>query len=101
MPATMKLVLSPGTMGSGEVFCHDRFGPCLANWTYIEAPVEGGALYRATKGLAIGLTTAVSPVTRVWAVYVAVATSLLAAPNLVLTTTFISYVPSFMGFHLK
>ena len=76
MPATMKLVLSPGTMGSGEVFCQDRVGPCWANWTYIEAPGEGGALYRATRGLAMGLTTALSPTTRVCAVYVALADSL-------------------------
>ena len=61
MPATMKLVLSPGTIGSGAVFCQDGLGPSWANWTYIELPAEGGALYRATRGLDVGLTTAAGP----------------------------------------
>jgi hypothetical protein len=43
-PATRKLVLSPGTMGSGVVSCHDGFGPSWLNWTYIELPEPGGAL---------------------------------------------------------
>ena len=69
----MKFVLLPGTMGSGEVFCQDGLGPCWANWTYIEAPGEGGALKRATSGLAVALTTGLSPTTRDCAVYVVVA----------------------------
>ena len=56
MPATMKLVLSPGTMGCVAVL-QDGEEPS-ANWTYIEVPGEGGALYRATRGLDIGLITA-------------------------------------------
>ncbi len=64
MPATMKLVLCPGTMGSGAVLCQDRLGPCWLNWTYIELPAEGGALYRATRGLDVGLITALVPTTR-------------------------------------
>ena len=44
MPATMKLVLSPGTMGSGAVLLQDRAEPCLANSTYIEVPGDGGAV---------------------------------------------------------
>jgi hypothetical protein len=43
-PATRKFVLSPGTMGSWVVSCHDGFGPDWLNWTYIEVPEQGGAL---------------------------------------------------------
>ena len=64
MPATRKLVLSPGTMGSGAVNCQDWLEPSGLNWTYIELPEEGGALYRATRGLDVGLTTALDPTTR-------------------------------------
>jgi hypothetical protein len=62
--ATRKLVLSPGTMGSGAVLRQDGLGPTGLNWTYIELPEEGGALYRATRGLDVGLTTAPDPTTR-------------------------------------
>jgi hypothetical protein len=44
IPATRKLVLSPGTIGSGAVLFQDRVGPSWLYWTYIELPVEGGAL---------------------------------------------------------
>src|SRR4051794_28197248 len=48
MPATRKLVLSPGTMGCSAVELHDWLEPSGLNSTCIELPVEGGALYRAT-----------------------------------------------------
>jgi hypothetical protein len=44
MPATRKLVLSPGTMGSGAVEVHVGFGPAGLYSTYIVLPGEGGAL---------------------------------------------------------
>jgi len=68
MPATRKLVLFPGTMGNGAVLVQDGLGPRGLNWTYIELPGEGGALYRATRGLAVGLITALVPTTRDFAV---------------------------------
>jgi hypothetical protein len=64
MPATMKLVLFPGTIGSWEVSVQVGTGLSGLNWTYIEVPEEGGALYRATSGLDIGLITALVPGTR-------------------------------------
>ena len=64
MPATRKLVLSPGTMGCGAVVLQDWLEPSGLNSTYIELPEEGGALYRATRGLDVGLTTAPVPTTR-------------------------------------
>ena len=67
IPATMKLVLSPGTMGSGEVFCHDGVGPCSANWTYIDAPGREGAV-KGDKGVGHGADDGGIPPTRVWAV---------------------------------
>jgi hypothetical protein len=68
-PATMKLVLVPGTIASEEVFSQvGAAGVSRLYWTYIELPEEGGALNRAIKGLAMGLTTALVPVIRVVAV---------------------------------
>ena len=64
MPATRKLVLFPGTMGSGAVERQGWLEPSGLNWTYIESPEEGGALYRATRGLDVGLITAPGPETR-------------------------------------
>jgi hypothetical protein len=90
MPATMKLVLSPGTMDCVAVRSQDSEEPIWANWTYIEVPGEGGALYRATKGLDMGLITALLPVTRDVAVYVAVADSPVGESKLSLTVTRIS-----------
>src|SRR3954469_6805965 len=75
MPATMKLVLCPGTMGIETVLRQVREGACWANSTCIDAPVEGGALYRAIRGLDMGEITALLPTIRVCAVYVAVADS--------------------------
>jgi hypothetical protein len=63
-PATRKLVLSPGTMGSGAVLSQDGLGPGGLNSTVIVLPAEGGALYRATRGLDVGLITAPVPTTR-------------------------------------
>jgi hypothetical protein len=51
-------------MGSGEVELHDSLEPSGSNWTYIELPDEGGALYKATRGLDVGLITALAPTTR-------------------------------------
>src|SRR5262245_57798478 len=58
IPATRKLVLSPGTMASGAVELQDWAEPSGWNSTCIDRPPEGGALYRATRGLDVGLTTA-------------------------------------------
>ena len=89
-PATRKLVLSPGTTGSGAVARHDRFGSGRLNSTCIEPPEEGGALYTATRGLDVGLITAPDPTTRVPAVYDALADSPSAAAKLSLTMTWMS-----------
>jgi hypothetical protein len=67
-PATKKLVLSAGTTGCGAVFRQDGLGPAGLNWTYIELATAGGALYKATRGLDVGLTTALLPTTRVFTV---------------------------------
>ena len=61
MPATRTLVLFPGTMGCAEVLVHDGLASSGLNCTYIEVPEEGGALYRATRGFVVGLTTALFP----------------------------------------
>src|SRR5262245_16273572 len=47
-PATMKLVLVPGTIDSEEVFCQVGVGTSGLNCTYIELPEEAGALNKAT-----------------------------------------------------
>src|SRR3954464_74427 len=64
MPATRKLVLFPGTMGCSAVELHDWLEPSGLNSTCIELPAEGGALYSATRGLDMALTTALVPTTR-------------------------------------
>src|SRR5260370_6040370 len=64
MPATKKLVLFPGTTGSVLVFLQDGESPATLNWTNTEPAEEGGALYRATRGLSVGVMTAWDPVTR-------------------------------------
>jgi hypothetical protein len=64
MPATRTLVLSPGTMGCSAVELQGWSEPSGRNSTCIEPPGEGGALYRATRGLDVGLTTALDPTTR-------------------------------------
>jgi hypothetical protein len=64
IPATRKLVLSPGTTGKWAVDLQGWPEPSGWNSTYIELPEDGGALYRATRGLDVGLTTAVDPVIR-------------------------------------
>src|SRR5438045_1403562 len=64
MPATKKLVLFPGTTASVLVFLQDGESPATLNWTNTEPADEGGALYRATSGLSVGVMTASEPVTR-------------------------------------
>src|SRR6478609_5156506 len=64
MPATKKFVLFPGTTGSVLVFLQDGESPATRNWTNTEPADEGGALYRATRGLSVGVMTAWDPVTR-------------------------------------
>jgi hypothetical protein len=64
IPATRMLVLFPGTMGAGLVLRQDGLGLMGANWTYNELPAEGGAPYSATRGLDVGLITALVPTTR-------------------------------------
>src|SRR5689334_11660086 len=64
MPATKKFVLFPGTTGSVLVFLQDGESPATLNWTNSVRAEEGGALYRATSGLSVGVTTACDPVTR-------------------------------------
>jgi hypothetical protein len=67
-PATRKLVLSPGMIDCEDVLSQDGLGLFGAYWTYIELPLEGGALNRATKGLDVELTTGLLPTIRVFAV---------------------------------
>jgi hypothetical protein len=65
MPATRKFVLSPGTTGCETVLRQAGAATSGLYWTYIEVPAEGGALYKATRGLDVVLTTALLPVIRV------------------------------------
>jgi hypothetical protein len=51
-------------MGSAAVELQGWMEPRGLNSTCIELPEEGGALYRATRGLDVGLTTALDPTTR-------------------------------------
>src|SRR5437588_12509044 len=64
MPATKKFVLFPGATGSVLVFLQDGESPATLNWTNSVRAEEGGALYRATRGLSVGVMTAWEPVTR-------------------------------------
>src|SRR5204863_5444611 len=64
MSATKKFVLFPGTTGSVLVFLQDGESPATLNWTNTVRAEEGGALYRATRGLSVGVMTASDPVTR-------------------------------------
>src|SRR3954468_696379 len=64
MPATKKFVLFPGTTGSVLVFLQDGESPATLNCTNTEPAEEGGALYRATRGLSVGVMTAWDPLTR-------------------------------------
>jgi hypothetical protein len=64
IPATRRLVLGPGTMGCWAVELQDWLESSGLNSTCIELPEEGDALYRATRGLDVGLTTAPDPTTR-------------------------------------
>src|SRR5947208_6633324 len=64
MPATKKFVLFPGTTGSVLVFLQDGESLATLNWTNTEPADEGGALYKATRGLSVGVMTASDPVTR-------------------------------------
>src|SRR6266849_6781909 len=65
IPATKKFVLSPGTTASVLVSRQDGLSPAWLNWTNtVPASKDGGTLYRATRGLDVGLMTASEPVTR-------------------------------------
>src|SRR5207302_3114260 len=64
MPATKKFVLFPGTTGCALVFLQDGESPATLNWTNTKPAEEGGALYRATRGLSVDVMTASDPVTR-------------------------------------
>src|SRR3989442_3660841 len=64
MPATKKFVLFPGTTGTVLVFLQDGESPATLNWTNTESAEVGGALYRATRGLSVGVMTGWEPVTR-------------------------------------
>src|SRR5213078_3118326 len=64
MPATKKFVLLPGTTAIVLVFLQDGESPATLNWTNTEPAEVGGALYRATSGLSVGVITACDPVTR-------------------------------------
>src|SRR5262249_13566425 len=64
MPATKRFVLFPGTTGSGSVFRQDGWSPATANWTKTVLAEEGGTLYKATRGLSVGVTTGCDPDTR-------------------------------------
>src|SRR5262249_50293816 len=58
IPATMMLVLSPGTTARMSVFRQAGSVPATANWTKTVSADEGGTLYKATSGLAVGVMIA-------------------------------------------
>jgi hypothetical protein len=64
IPATKKLVLFPGTTASVLVFRHAGWSLATANWTNTDPAADGGTLYKATRGLSVGVMTGCDPVTR-------------------------------------
>src|SRR5438132_13300703 len=101
MPATKKFVLFPGTTGSVLVVLQDGESPATLNWTNCVRAEEGGALYRATSGLSVGVMTACDPVTRdaTASATTAEVVSVAWYPSLTVTST--SYMPSCIGVQAK
>src|SRR6266705_296414 len=97
MPATKKFVLFPGTTGSVLVFLQDGESPATLNWTNSVRAEVGGALYRATSGLSVGVMTASDPATREATPSVTTAEQVSVAWYPSLTVTSMSYVPSCIG----
>ena len=64
MPATKKFVLFPDTTARVSVFRQDGWSLATLNWTNSVCAEVGGALYRATRGLSVGVMMACDPVTR-------------------------------------
>src|SRR5262249_18112148 len=64
IPPTTKFLLAPITHGSGFVRTHGPSSLAGLNATTIEPWLHGGALYRATRGLSVGVTTASADVAR-------------------------------------
>src|SRR4051812_29454116 len=64
IPAMKPFVLSPGTTARVSVFRQAGWSPATANWMNTDSAEDGGTLYRATSGLAVGVTMASDPVTR-------------------------------------
>src|SRR5579884_1484935 len=101
MPATKKLVLRAGSLGSSLVLCHAELAPAAANSTWTVPFGPGGTLYRATSGLAVGLTTGSSPVTRESTWSVTTADWVSSAPKPSAAVTRMRYVPSCRGAQVK
>ena len=68
MPATMKLVLSPGTMGSGEVSCQDGVGPTGRTGRTSNCRARARTV-QSDQGVGHGADHRVVPTTRDSAVY--------------------------------
>src|SRR5258708_6447177 len=64
IPATRKFSLFPVPQGSVLVLRQDGWSLATLNSTCSVPAEQGGALYRATRGLSIGVMTAWDPVTR-------------------------------------
>jgi hypothetical protein len=97
IPATKKFVLFPGATGRVLVFLQDGESPAILNWTNSVPAEVGGALYRATSGLSVGVMTAWDPVTREATASAATAEQVSVAWYPSLTVTSMSYVPSCIG----
>src|SRR5579883_455662 len=98
MPASRKFVLSPGTATLVSVLAHGAFGlPAGRKLTWTAPARVGGALYRATSGFAVGVTTGSVPVTREFTASLTMADVVSVAVKPSLTVTWTSYVPSCMG----
>src|SRR5215213_1837444 len=101
MPAMKKFVLFPGTTARASVFRQDGSSPARLNCTNVVPADDGGTLYRATSGLAVGLTTACDPDSREATSSTATADAVSADWYPSLTATLMSYVPSCIGVQAK
>jgi hypothetical protein len=90
MPATMKVRLWPGWHRCAAVDVQGA-SPTAAgrNCTRREPARHAGALYRATSGFVVGVTTGADPLTREVTRYAVLAATLVVAvkPSLAVTTT--------------
>src|SRR5260370_26352964 len=102
MPATKKFVLLSGLLGSSLVLRHDGWSPATLNSTCTRpcGPGPGwvgGTLYRATRGLSVGVMTASVPVTRDLTTSETSADAGFVPAKPSLMVTLMLYLPSCMG----